>query len=406
MKKNVLILSIVLFTASMFIGCSSDNNETDSNLPTETPTQPPTTQPPTTNTVAKFTELYNFKGYNSSSLIYSSGFIYGVSRNGVYSIKTDGTAYTLLYAFSNYSNSAGSLLLNNGVLYGMIGNNRIYKLNIDGSNYKELHLFSSNNPNDGSLPCGSLVISGNKLYGMTTSGGNVRYDYGGLGTIFEINTDGTNFKILHHFGTTGDGSYPYGSLLLNNGALYGMTYGKGSLSNGYGNIFKINVDGTNYTNLHQFTGGKDGGNTSGSLIIDGNTLYGLTPIGGKIVSYTYGGNQYSNGGGNIFKINTDGSGFSNLLEFEGGMSSGGRYGSLTQVGNVLYGVHVKGLYSLKTDGTGYAFYDSNLWMGTFSTDKSKNGNLIFDGKSFYDVIRSGDGDKEGTLYKFDPPTIK
>ena len=68
-----------------------------------------------------------------------------------------------------------------------------------------------------------------------------------------------------------------GSLTLNGTTLYGMTLQGGS--NGDGNIFSVGIDGTNYQNLVSFTG--TGGTASGSfstwrLTLNGTTLYGMT----------------------------------------------------------------------------------------------------------------------------------
>lgn len=404
MKKYLLIKSMILFGVMLFVGCSNDSGETDSNPDSNLPTDVPTNETPT-NGVAKFTVLHDFKISNSSnisSLTYSAGLIYGVANDGLYSIKTDGTAYKLLHTFPEYISPCGSPLIKDGVIYGMTTyGDGIYKLNIDGSGYKVLHNFSANNLNDALTPYGSLIIHGNTLYGMTKNGGTGKNSYLGSGTIFKIDTDGTNFKLLHSF-TSNEDCFPYGSLLINNNVLYGMTSSRtGASSLGYGSIFKINMDGTNYTVLHKFTGGKDGGNSAGSLIANGNVLYGMTPIGGEIGSYTIGGNKYSRGGGNVFKINADGSGFTNLLEIKGGIWTNGWYGSLTLVRNVLYGISVNHLYSVNIDGSGYKNYDWSLWSGTFNSEITENGSLIFDGKSLYDVIRSGD--RIGVLYKFDPP---
>ena len=54
----------------------------------------------------------------------------------------------------------------------------------------------------------------------------------GFGTIFQVNTDGSGFQIPHVFsyggGNLTDGSTPSGSLLLLGSTLYGMTYFGGS----------------------------------------------------------------------------------------------------------------------------------------------------------------------------------
>ena len=71
----------------------------------------------------------------------------------------------------------------------------------------------------GANPYGSLTLSGSTLYGMTSEGGAY-----GAGTIFQINTDGTGYKVLYSFGSVAnDGAYPYGSLTLSGTTLYGMT---------------------------------------------------------------------------------------------------------------------------------------------------------------------------------------
>lgn len=62
------------------------------------------------------------------------------------------------------------------------------------------------------------------------------------------------FNLLHSFGGgAGDGSGPRGSLTLDGTTLYGMTDVGGA--NAEGAIFKMNTNGTGYTNLHEFAGG-------------------------------------------------------------------------------------------------------------------------------------------------------
>src|SRR6266446_10492681 len=54
---------------------------------------------------------------------------------------------------------------------------------------------------DGDLPIAGLVVLGNTLYGTATYGGS-----SGNGTVFKVNTDGTGFTNLHSF-TAGSGPY-------------------------------------------------------------------------------------------------------------------------------------------------------------------------------------------------------
>ena len=82
--------------------------------------------------------------------------------------------------------------------------------------------------NGGENPQGSVILSEGVLYGMTTNGGANNAGY-----IFSVNTNGSNFKNLWNFNDSGingnaNGSTPRGSLLLFKNKLYGMTYAGGS----------------------------------------------------------------------------------------------------------------------------------------------------------------------------------
>ena len=60
-----------------------------------------------------------------------------------------------------------------------------------------------------------------------------------------------------------------------------------------------------FTTLHSFTG-SDGANPEAGLIISSNTLFGTAASGG------------SSGNGTVFKVSTDGTGFTNLYSFTAG----------------------------------------------------------------------------------------
>ncbi len=68
------------------------------------------------------------------------------------------------------------------------------------------------------------------------------------------------------------------SLILSGNTLYGTAFDGGI--HGKGTVFAVNADGTGFTNLHSFTGGKDGANPQGQLVLSGNTLYGTARYGG------------------------------------------------------------------------------------------------------------------------------
>src|ERR1019366_5337378 len=92
-----------------------------------------------------------------------------------------------------------------------------------------------------------------------------------------------------------------------------------------------------FTTLHSFGGfHSDGVNPFAGLILSGNTLYGTANVGG------------SSGGGTVFAVNTDGTGFTNLHSFMADSSLGinsdgaGPYGGLIISGNTLYGTTYPG----------------------------------------------------------------
>jgi uncharacterized repeat protein (TIGR03803 family) len=125
-------------------------------------------------------------------------------------------------------------------------------------------------PKLGSAPTALITGSDGSLYGTFQSGGNK-----GEGVVFKVNKDGSDYKVLHHFtGYRGgaDGSWPRGVLEGKDGVLYGTTQSGGTPSGmfhdtGGGTVFKVNKDGSGYAVLHRFTGGDaDGIEPWGGLV--------------------------------------------------------------------------------------------------------------------------------------------
>ena len=308
-----------------------------------------------------FTNFYNFIGGTnggsaSGGVILSGSTLYGAG-NTVFAINTNGTGFTNLHVFpatvydSNHdvqTNSDGvspwgGLLLSGNTLYGtaraggILGGGTVFKINTNGTGFTVLRSFPQLDTfsitNDGAWPRGTMILSGNTLYGTTQFGGPYRYlvENAHAGTVFAINTDGTDFRVLHGFNGATEGVHPWGGVVLLGDTLYGTTSSGGSL--GAGTVFKVNTNGTAFTNLHNFTGhsGWDGYSPYAGLIGSGSTLYGTTFIGGVPEN------------GTVFAINTDGTGFTNLHVFTATPptevnSDGMRpYAGLVLAGNVLFG---------------------------------------------------------------------
>ena len=295
----------------------------------------------------------------SGNTLYGTAAAGGSSGNGtVFALSTNGTGFTNLYSFTaflvgNFTNSDGAfpyagLILSGNTLYGTAeaggrsGNGTVFRVNTNGLDFTNLYSFTANSGSEGSFgygtnsdganPQAGLILSGNTLYGTAGQGGS-----GGNGTVFRINTDGTGFTNLYSFtafpagNSNSDGAFPSAGLILSGNTLYGTAQYGGSSVNG--TVFKINTDGTGFTNLYSFgSSPNDGADPQAGLILSGNTLYGTTEKGGSAFT------------GTVFGINTNGTGFTTLYSFTAFpvgyiTNSDGAfpYAGLILSGNTLYG---------------------------------------------------------------------
>lgn len=103
---------------------------------------------------------------------------------------------------------------------------------------------------------------GNALYGTTVYGGSENN-----GAIFRIDIDGNNFTNIYSFTTNNQSGFrPNPGLVLDGTNLFGTTSGGGA---GYGTVFKIDTNGAGYSNLHVFTNGPDGKGPLTGLALSG-----------------------------------------------------------------------------------------------------------------------------------------
>lgn len=341
-----------------------------------------------------FTTLHNFNGFQGAypygGLILSSNMLYGTASNGggsggpgaVIAIQPDGAGFTNLHALtaSEGAEPYAALILAGDTLYGTTsgignygtnGNGTVFAIKTDGTGYRTIYSFTALDPTyytnrDGKSPRAGLVLSGNTLYGTAIYGGS-----SGKGTVFAVNTDGTGFTNLHSFNgpsgssTNNDGNAPWGGLVLSGKTLYGTTAFGSGFDNG--TLFKINTDGTGYTNFYNFTPiyyngnldvftNSDGANPFAGLILSGDTLYGTANNGGTA------------GSGTVFAVSTNGTGFRTLYSFTlippypPHINSDGSqpYASLLLSGNTLYGTAAYGgasangtVFAVRTNGTGF-----------------------------------------------------
>jgi len=226
----------------------------------------------------------------------------------------------------------------------------------------------------GAGPSGTLALSGDVLYGTTVWGGQ-----SDQGSVFRINTDGSGYEIVYSF--VGPVT-PSGGLVASGSTLFGTTSFGGS--SGSGSIFQIQTDGSGYRSMHDFLGGANGAGPAGELLLSGSTLYGTTLGGG-----------YPNAG-TVFKINTNGSGFTVLKWFDA--ASGGALPSagLAISGSTLFGTTASTCYNgspgcgavftINTNGSGFSI----LQEFPGSDGPGQHAGLIFSAGKLYGTT-GGDG---------------
>lgn len=349
-------------------------------------------------------------GSCNSGLAISGSILYGATTSGgtighgtIFQVNTDGTGYTVLFNFNNNTpnfegrNCWTQMIISGNVLYGVTytggssNNGTLYKYDLGGGGYTKLRDFDNTN---GKGPIGTLAIYGSTLFGTTYNGGS-----SGLGVVYKILTDGTGFTKLHDQ-TAALGSNPNGGVVLIGNTLYGSTYFGGT--SGVGVIFSMDTTGGSYTILKHFTGPPGPDRSLCHFQVSGNVLYGTTNYGGAF--------QSSGNGGTVFKYDlgaAPGSEFTNLHDLVSSVSEGNWiWSSVKLIGTELFWITNIGgtsnqgtLSKINTDGTGYTkLLDFN---------KALNGSVPFGaltlvGSVFYGVTNSSGANAAGCIFKYDP----
>lgn len=290
----------------------------------------------------------------------TDGMLYGTTITGnnsseddtIFKINPDGSDFTVLLDFDEETtggNCWGGLLLgSDGVLYGTTftggtGNaGTVFKINQDGTGFAVLKNFDTSTTGGGSYA--RLLEVDEVLYGTTYLGGS-----GDAGTVFKLNLDGTGFAVLKHFANTTTGGHPTAGVILGpDGSLYGTAHHGGSFLNG--TIFKLETTGNSFVVLQHLDADTTGAFPQAALLLGSDdALYGTASAGGDFES------------GTIFKLNSDGTGFTILKSLDTSVdgatpaarllesSSGKLYGTTLKGGSYGWGV----VFELDLDGTDY-----------------------------------------------------
>ncbi len=291
---------------------------------------------------SNMTTIYSF-GQNLSEgyypychLVKKGAFLYGTAlftsnpyKGVVFKVDTNGN-YSVLHTFTGNTDGAtpwGSLSITGDVLFGTTtygapsGKGTIFRINTNGSGYRVLKSFDLN-PN-GAYPYCAVTVKDSLLFGVTLKGGS-----NNKSVLFKLDTSGNNFAKIREFDSLG-GWNPYGELIFVDDTVYGLTSSGGD--NNFGVIYKMSVNGSLYSKLHSFGSGNDGKTPYGALLYYQNSLYGATNAGG------------TTGFGTLFKIKKDGSQYEKILDFDGALN-GKKPGAgcLVLINGRLFGTTVNG----------------------------------------------------------------
>jgi uncharacterized repeat protein (TIGR03803 family) len=292
---------------------------------------------------------------------------------------------------------------------GLVSNFTMARAAIPGIKETTLHIFAGNT---GYFPEAGLVrdSSGN-LYGTTVSGGDLGY-----GVVYELSPNGSGgwtYSLIYQFTGREDGIDPTGNLTFDSeGNLYGIT--AAGATNNHGAVFELSPSGNGVwtlTRTYDFTGGQDGGDPAGSVVLDSaGNVYGLTAEDGNktgkgtVFKLTPSGNTWTEQTLHIFSGPDGYPGFGGSVILDRG---GNIYGTTTLGGHISsncnqYGYGCGVVFKLThahgdwTETVLYRFRGSN------GADFSPNGPLLLDKKSRLYGTTQGSYNGGG-VFRLSPP---
>jgi uncharacterized repeat protein (TIGR03803 family) len=284
---------------------------------------------------------------------------------------------------------------NDGALYGTFSTGgpqnagSVFTVNKDGTDFRILHQFQNTH---GSKPLAGVIEgSDGRLYGTAYIGGPT----GQEGTVFRLEKNGNNFTVLHDFAGAGDGQFPYGALLEgSDGYLYGVTEQGGN--QGGGTVFRLKKDGQDHSVLHTF--GSPGGQSPLAALIEGSDgfLYGTAQSGGSLIV----------SGGIVFRLRKNGADYEVLHIF--GETAGDGLEPISPLlerpaDGMLYGTTFEGgnndrgtIFRMNKDGTAYeVLYHLLSNEGPFAEGVIEGPNGLLFGST-----QAGGAADLGTIFKF------
>ncbi len=219
----------------------------------------------------------------------SDGNLYGTTHGGpgtsiVYRYTLAGT-YSVVTTFAG---NAGSSLVgplvqgSDGNLYGTAtqggahNSGTVFKVTTTGSvlGFYSFN-YNGNAAKGGYFPSGGLIqATDGNFYGVTNAGGT-----SGFGTVFRMTPTVRVTTVYSFQGPPSDGASPnFGLVQATDGNLYGATTAGGA--NGLGTLFQISTNGTTYQSLYSFTAATGEIPVTALLQDTSGTFYGTAVEGG------------------------------------------------------------------------------------------------------------------------------
>ena len=339
--------------------------------------------------------------YNTELVEGNNGKCYGMTHSGgandmgiIFEWDTLTNICTKKFDFNgadNGSNPWASLTEKGGIFYGMTalgGTNDlgvIFEWNPQSNTCTKKIDFSGQA--NGSLPYGSLVLVGNKFYGMTSAGG-----INDMGVLFEWDPATNILTRKIDFSGTENGRMPFGSLCYFNNKLYGLTSRGGTFDSGV--LFEWDPGSNTYSKKSDFNSSGNGSRPYGSLSAKGGKLYGMTMLGG------------TSDKGIIFEWDAMTGILTKKVDFNGTGMGGYPYGSLTSFGGNFFGMTSEG----GTNGGGIIFEwnpETNEFFNKINFCGIANGwnpygSLTLSFGKFYGMTSSGGSDSKGIIFEWNP----
>ena len=253
---------------------------------------------------------------------------------------------TLLYSFAGGPDGSGPTSAVVAGKQGLVGVTQrggtdnlgvVYRLETTTGAEAVLHQFRGGQ--DGAFPFGKLVVQHGAYYGVTLQGGGAGCDNQGCGTVFRFDPHAQTVRVVARFNGVIDGTGPVG-LFSAGSILYGTTTAGGKF--GYGTVFKLDPVAGTKSVVHDFTGQPDGAQPLAPPILRGGILYGTTASGG------------ASNAGSLYRIDPTSGAETVAYSFQGGSDGASPEAALFPFGSYLYGTTDGGGAS-GGNGTVFAF---------------------------------------------------